>query len=334
VKITDFGIAWSASSAPLTRTGQVVGTAHYLAPEQAAGHRAGPAGDVYALGLIGYECLAGHRAFDGENSVQIALKQIRELPPPLPDDVPAPVRTLLDRALAKDPAARFADGAAVVRAVDDVLAGRPLAPVPAGTAPLTYPEGAAPRRWRRALAPAAALLVGAALAVGGLQLASDGGEPDRPVQAADDDAPSALVLVADDWLGRPVGEVEAELGALGLQVTREAESTTSAEPGAVTGIGPTGAVSRGTVVTVRYAIEPDPVTGTAVPPPATEVATTDAGESVVPGPVAPSPEEVTGPAAPAAGGQGAPGRQKADPPGRGQPGVPGNGVARGKASGD
>jgi serine/threonine protein kinase len=69
VRITDFGIAWSASSVPLTQTGQVVGTAHYLSPEQAAGDRAGPASDVYALGMIGYECLAGRRAFDGENSV-------------------------------------------------------------------------------------------------------------------------------------------------------------------------------------------------------------------------------------------------------------------------
>jgi serine/threonine protein kinase len=69
VRITDFGIAWSVSSVPLTQTGQVVGTAHYLSPEQAAGDRAGPASDVYALGMIGYECLAGRRAFDGENSV-------------------------------------------------------------------------------------------------------------------------------------------------------------------------------------------------------------------------------------------------------------------------
>ena len=89
VKITDFGIAWSASSVPLTGTGQVIGTAHYLSPEQAAGGKATPASDVYALGTVAYECLAGRRAFDGENSVQIALKQIREEPEPLPPDVPA-----------------------------------------------------------------------------------------------------------------------------------------------------------------------------------------------------------------------------------------------------
>src|SRR5439155_23760334 len=69
VKITDFGIAWSAGSVPLTRTGQVIGTAQYLSPEQAEGKHATPASDVYALGLVGYECLTGHAAFDGDNPV-------------------------------------------------------------------------------------------------------------------------------------------------------------------------------------------------------------------------------------------------------------------------
>ncbi len=73
VKITDFGIAWSAGSVPLTRTGQVIGTPQYLSPEQAEGHLATPASDVYALGLVGYECLAGRPAFEGDNVVTIAL---------------------------------------------------------------------------------------------------------------------------------------------------------------------------------------------------------------------------------------------------------------------
>src|SRR3712207_426210 len=134
VKITDFGIAWSASSVPLTRTGQVVGTAHYLSPEQAEGGKAGPASDVYALGAFTYECLAGRRAFDGESPVQIALAQIRDEPEPLPDDVPEPMRTLVARAMVKDPALRFPDGAAFRAAIDAVRAGRPLAPLPPTTA--------------------------------------------------------------------------------------------------------------------------------------------------------------------------------------------------------
>jgi len=111
VKITDFGIAWSAGSVPLTRTGQVIGTAQYLSPEQAEGKHATPASDVYALGLVGYECLTGHAAFAGDNPVTIALKQVRERPEPLPAQLPSGVRTLVMRALEKNPAARFADGA-------------------------------------------------------------------------------------------------------------------------------------------------------------------------------------------------------------------------------
>src|SRR3954471_6645178 len=94
IKITDFGIAWSASSVPLTGTGQVVGTAHYLSPEQAEGGKATPASDVYALGTVAYECLTGRRAFDGDNPVQIALKRLREEPRALPADVPARMREL------------------------------------------------------------------------------------------------------------------------------------------------------------------------------------------------------------------------------------------------
>jgi serine/threonine-protein kinase len=143
VKITDFGIAWSASSVPLTRTGQVIGTAHYLSPEQAQGDRATPASDVYALGAVAYECLAGRRAFEGENSVQIAVKQIREDPEPLPQAVPADVRALVERAMAKDPARRFPDGGALLQAVDDVLAGSglPAAAPLAGAAAVPGADG-------------------------------------------------------------------------------------------------------------------------------------------------------------------------------------------------
>jgi serine/threonine-protein kinase len=122
VKIADFGIAWSASSVPLTSTGQVIGTAHYLSPEQAAGGKATPASDVYALGAVAYECLAGRRAFEGENSVQVAVMHIREEPDPLPAGTPPEVRRIVEHAMAKDPAARFRDGAALLRAVEQLPA--------------------------------------------------------------------------------------------------------------------------------------------------------------------------------------------------------------------
>ncbi|HJX44812.1 MAG TPA: protein kinase, partial [Geodermatophilus sp.] len=96
VEITDFGIAWSASSAALTGTGQVIGTAHYLSPEQAAGRPAGPASDVYALGLVGYESLTGRAAFAGTNPVAVALKHVYEDPDPLPAEVPPGIRHLIE----------------------------------------------------------------------------------------------------------------------------------------------------------------------------------------------------------------------------------------------
>ncbi|MBK0422008.1 serine/threonine protein kinase [Leucobacter sp. CSA2] len=106
VKITDFGIARIADQVPLTATGQVMGTVQYLAPEQASGHTATPATDIYSLGVVAYECLAGKRPFTGESQVAIAMAQINDTPPDLPDDVPEPVRNLVFACLAKDAAGR------------------------------------------------------------------------------------------------------------------------------------------------------------------------------------------------------------------------------------
>jgi serine/threonine-protein kinase len=265
VRITDFGIAWSASSVPLTQTGQVVGTAHYLSPEQAAGDKAGPASDVYALGMIGYECLAGRRAFDGENSVQIALRQLRDQPDPLPDDVPENVQRLIGRALVKDPAGRFPDGGAFRDAVSDVLAGRMLTPPPSdgGTRQFAVVAGAAAgprRRATRLLAPLAALLAGVGIAVAGIQLAESPAAPASATSAAEPTGPSTVVLATDDYLGRPVAEVEAELGAMGLSVQRVPEQTAAQAPGTVTAVSPSGAVREGALVTVSFAVAPAVVT--------------------------------------------------------------------------
>jgi len=150
VKLTDFGIARSAASVAITATGQVIGTAHYLSPEQASGQPATPASDVYALGTVGYECLAGRRAFEGESAVQIAVMQIRDRPDPLPGDVPPAVRTLVERAMAKDPALRYPDGAALRDAVDGVPAGAttasagPTAVLPVAARPSPSPTAVLP----------------------------------------------------------------------------------------------------------------------------------------------------------------------------------------------
>ncbi|MFE6735779.1 serine/threonine protein kinase [Microbacterium sp. NPDC057650] len=123
VKITDFGIARIADQVPLTATGQVMGTVQYLSPEQASGHPASPATDIYSLGIVAYECLAGRRPFTGESQVAIAMAQINEQPPPLPATVPQPVQNLVMAMIAKKPADRPSSAATVARAAQALRRG-------------------------------------------------------------------------------------------------------------------------------------------------------------------------------------------------------------------
>ena len=148
VKVTDFGIARLADQVPLTQTGQVMGTAQYLAPEQATGQTATGSSDIYSLGVIGYECLSGHRPFSGESQIAIALAQVNDAPPPLSDTLPAPVRALLMSMLAKDPKDRPANAIKLAEAAEairngDISAARAAVPgmllFDADTGPITAP---------------------------------------------------------------------------------------------------------------------------------------------------------------------------------------------------
>ena len=123
VKITDFGIARIADQVPLTATGQVMGTVQYLSPEQASGHPASPTTDVYSLGIVAYEALAGRRPFTGESQVAIAMAQINEQPPDLPITVSEPVRNLVYSCIAKKPADRPASAAHLARAAQALRRG-------------------------------------------------------------------------------------------------------------------------------------------------------------------------------------------------------------------
>lgn len=144
VKITDFGIARLADQVPLTATGQVMGTAQYLAPEQATGQPATGSSDIYALGVIGYELLAGRRPFSGESQIAIALAQVNDAPPPLPETIPHPVRALIGSMLAKDPADRPADAESLARAVDAIRAGDIRAAQAAVPGMLAFADGGDP----------------------------------------------------------------------------------------------------------------------------------------------------------------------------------------------
>ncbi|MER7504028.1 protein kinase [Nonomuraea pusilla] len=137
--LTDFGIARSDLANRLTDAGMVLGTAAYCAPEQAEGAPVTPAVDLYALGVVAYECLAGQRPFDGDSPVTIALKHIREAPPPLPADIPQPVRALVERALSKDPARRHPTARAMSDEAKAIASGQLSEPAPQAPAMLPAP---------------------------------------------------------------------------------------------------------------------------------------------------------------------------------------------------
>ena len=120
VKLTDFGISYTAGQANLTAIGMVMGTAQYLAPEQAMGSVATHSGDLYSLGVIAYEALAGYRPFTGKTVVEIAMAHVNEDVPALPDDVPQPLADVVYRLLEKDPTDRPTSGTALVRLLNHV----------------------------------------------------------------------------------------------------------------------------------------------------------------------------------------------------------------------
>ncbi len=141
VKITDFGIARITDQVPLTATGQVMGTVQYLSPEQASGQPASPATDVYSLGIVAYEALAGHRPFTGESQVAIAMAQINDAPPDLPTSIPEPVRRLVFACIAKAPSDRPTTAALLARAATALRRGDVLAA--ASAVPAVLPAGVA-----------------------------------------------------------------------------------------------------------------------------------------------------------------------------------------------
>ena len=228
VKITDFGIARAAEGVGLTETGQVMGTPQYLSPEQAEGKSASPASDVYSLGVVAFECLAGRRPFVAESAIATALAHLREPVPDLPADIPADLAAVVRRSMSKSPAERYPDASAFAAALRDpataatalvppatattqVLGGAATAAAAAAAAPLLAPTpvsgsdlgsftdtgapGSGPNgdRGRRWL-PWVLLLVGlvAAAAVVFALTAGNGTDPtDEPTQPAPSSRPNA-----------------------------------------------------------------------------------------------------------------------------------------------
>ncbi|KAB8290122.1 serine/threonine-protein kinase [Bifidobacterium avesanii] len=115
VKITDFGVSYSTNQVQITQDGMVVGTAQYISPEQAQGLTATPQSDIYSLGVVAYEGLAGHRPFTGATAVDIAAAHVNEPVPPLPDGVDTQLAHFVMAMLEKDPKDRPTDALMVAR---------------------------------------------------------------------------------------------------------------------------------------------------------------------------------------------------------------------------
>ena len=353
VKVTDFGIARLADQVPLTATGQVMGTAQYLAPEQATGQQATGSSDIYSLGIIGYECLAGHRPFTGESQIAIALAQVNDDPPELPESVPEPIRALIMSMLSKEAEDRPADADKLATAaealrrqdtqaainavpgmvpfitsggfdsdatqvintqelhstadpdatqvmsdmpteVSDSTAALPITPtnltaqssqVSASSLPDekagaydeeatgAYAEDGEKKRspwfW-----PIIGVLILALLAGIGLWAASLGSDEEPEPEPTETVA--TVEIDADDYVGRNIDEVEADLEELGFTVNRVERQDTEAA-GTVLALSPTGEVEEGSEIRVSFsdgtgvdpapAPEPAPTTQEQAPPP-------------------------------------------------------------------
>jgi Serine/threonine protein kinase len=129
-KVTDFGIARAVSSATVTHTGDIIGSVHYLSPEQAKGLQSNEQSDIYSLGIVLYELLTGKVPYDGETPIAIALKHLQEQPIPpskLNPRIEREFETVIMRAIAKSLDKRYLSAKDLLEDLNHIQAGRPIA---------------------------------------------------------------------------------------------------------------------------------------------------------------------------------------------------------------
>lgn len=355
VKLTDFGISRATDAAPITRTGEVMGTAQYISPEQATGQAVSPKSDIYALGCVACEMLTGRRPFDEGSPVATAMAHVTTPPPPLPDSVPPALAQVVMSCLAKDPA----DRPASARALADTLRGAPTSGFPV-TAPMARterldaatrvaPAGPATRAPRSAAPAGPATRAGATApvaeekerrrvnpflwiiplllvlaALGFLAARSLGGddstpapaptsststatsEPSESTSSSTSEAPvdTTVQVTASDYVGLTYDDARARLKGLGLKVRRE-DVEDSAPKGQVVGLGPSGSMNKGDVVTLRVSTGP---AQTQQPEPQTSAPSSPADTTPTPEPTASeparTPADTPSPQAPSTGAAG------------------------------
>ena len=279
VKITDFGIARVANQVSLTQTGQVMGTVQYLAPEQATGKAATAAGDIYSLGIVAYEALAGRRPFKGDTQMAIAMAQINDIPPALPEGTdPKLVRLVMD-CLAKKPDQRPRSALELAARAEALLADTPAhvainTVIPTGVEPVsdettvintdTKPTVTVPAIWPWVVLILVLLSTIAVIVWAGL-VAPKPVEPTPTPTPTKTETPTPtptptktaekVVVLLSEYEGLDVSLVVPKLSDLGLIVEPIAGDTVPAEDTRISQvyeISPLGSLEVGSTILVYY----------------------------------------------------------------------------------
>lgn len=283
VKITDFGIARVGDQVPLTKTGQVMGTVQYLAPEQATGKASTPATDLYSLGVVSYEALAGKRPFTGENQMAIAMAHINEMPPALPESIDPRVQNLVLSCLAKKPNQRPESATSLAIRAEALLRekrkGAKSVPVekPVETDPATevFSADTAPLPRAPIVWPwiATLVLLGLTAIVVIVAILSDNNAEDieitpsptqtqspQPTQTTEPEPEpepevQKVLVLRSDIIGENLSTVTAQLTEQGFEVNAipgELIPGTDPRVRTVYAVSPTGSLDRGTQIDLTY----------------------------------------------------------------------------------
>jgi serine/threonine-protein kinase len=283
VKITDFGIARVADQVSLTATGQVMGTVQYLAPEQATGKSATPSTDIYSLGIVAYEALAGKRPFTGDNQMMIAMSQIRDTPPALPESLDPAVSELIMDCLAKKAAMRPATALELAQRAEKLSGKSPVgqfntrmietvSPLAQATTIIETVDAKVQKQsavwpWVSVVAVVVLTTVGVLIAI--LTQPTPTAKPTptetpttsptpTPTPTETPTTPSTTTVFASDVIEQNVDVVETLLVGKGLNVSRvEGTPLPTGDPriNTVYEATPLGSLPVGTTVTVTYYVE-------------------------------------------------------------------------------